>query len=176
MYAFRAWVQMPSPPPVTGHSRRDYDDVDAGGNRFNPNKVLYDPYGRELTADVTSAALAAAGENAGMFGTGGTDVAAGQTYSAPITGNVAINRRNVDTGRYAPKAVAFVDTTSFGTKPNLPQKDAVIYEAHVRGLTAHPSSVRLTTLLSGMAFPSAVNVPDAFRGTYAGSVTWRLAE
>jgi glycogen operon protein len=24
-------------------------DCDANGNRFNPNKVLYDPYGKEMS-------------------------------------------------------------------------------------------------------------------------------
>ncbi|MFZ5445696.1 MAG: alpha-amylase family glycosyl hydrolase [Myxococcota bacterium] len=173
LYAFRAWG--PNWPWNAAWSRGNsaagfVSDVDAAGNRFNPNKVLFDPYARELSHDKETPALLAAGENGGMFGTGGTDVAAGQTYSGPITGNVAINRRNVDTAKWAPKSVALKDTTSFGTKPGIADKDSIVYEAHVRGLTQHPSSMSLTTLLSGVSgFETVVNVPDAWRGTYKGA-------
>ncbi len=172
IYAFRAWG--PNWPFSTSWQRGNSSagfitDVDANGNRFNPNKVLYDPYGLEMTHDKDNPALTAAGENAGMFGTGGTDVGAGHTYSGPITGNVAINRRNVDTGKWAPKSYAFVDNTSTGTKPNIAQKDAIIYEAHVRGMTMHPSASSLQTILSGFPGFSAVqNVPASYRGTYKG--------
>jgi len=172
IYAFRAWG--PNWPFSTtwarGNSAAGFiTDVDANGNRFNPNKVLYDPYGLEMTHDKDNPALTAAGENAGMFGTGGTDVGPTHTYSGPITGGVAINRRNVDTGRWAPKSYAFVDTTSTGTKPGIHQKDAIIYEGHVRGMTMHVSASNLQTILSGFPGFSAVqNVPSQYRGTYKG--------
>lgn len=172
-YAFRAWgPNWPFSASWTrGNSAAGFvTDVDAAGNRFNPNKVLYDPYARELSHDRETPAMVAAGENGGMFGTGGTDVAAGQTYSGPLTGNVAINRRNVDTAKWAPKAIALADTTSFGTKPALPASDAIVYEAHVRGLTQHPSVANLQTLLAGVpGFEAVANVPDAYRGTYKGA-------
>ena len=174
LYAFRAWG--PNWPFnsswVRGNSAVGYiSDCDTLGNRFNPNKVLYDPYSRELSHNVTSAAMVAAGENAGMYGTGGTNIAATQTYTGPkTTGGVAINTRNVDTGQWAPKAVAFVDSTSTGTKPNIPQQNAIVYETHLKGLTAHPSCVNLTTLLSPYSgFSDVTNVPTALRGTYAGA-------
>ena len=82
---------------------------------------------------------------------------------------MAINRRNVDTGRWAPKSYAFVDTTSTGTKPGIHQKDAIIYEGHVRGMTMHVSASNLQTILSGFPGFSAVqNVPSQYRGTYKG--------
>lgn len=172
IYAFRAWgPNWPFSASWTrGNSAAGFiTDVDANGNRFNPNKVLYDPYGLEMTHDKDNPALRAAGENPGMFGTGGTDVGPGHTYSGPITNNVAINRRNVDTGRWAPKSYAFVDNTSTGTKPNIAQKDAIIYEAHVRGMTMHPSASSLTTILSGIpGFSTVQNVPAQYRGTYKG--------
>ena len=106
----------------------------------------------------------------GMFGTGGTNVLSTQTYTGTITGNVAINRRNVDTGKYAPKSVAVVDSTSFGTKPATALKDTAIYEAHLKGLTAHASAISLTTILTGMSgFTDVTNVPTAYRGTYKGA-------
>jgi len=43
----------------------------------------------------------------------------------------------------------------------------VIYEAHVRGLSAHPTSAHLTEVLDGVAgFEGVVDVPEACRGTY----------
>lgn len=173
LYAFRAWG--PNWPYngswSRGNSSAGYiSDCDTNGNRFNPNKVLVDPYAHELSHEITGLALAAAGENNGIFGTGGVDVAATQTYSGPITGNITINRRNVDTGHYAPKSVAFVDATSFGTKPGINQKDSSVYETHLKGLTAHPSSANLTAILNGMAgFADVVNVPAAYLGTYLGA-------
>ena len=173
LYAFRAWgANWPySASWVRGNSAVGYiSDCDTLGNRFNPNKVLYDPYAKEMSHTRDTPAMVTAGETGGMYGTGGSNVASTQTYKGPITGNVAINSRNVDTGHWAPKAVAFVDTTSTGTKPKLAQQNAIIYEAHLKGLTAHPSCVNLTTLLSGYSgFADAANVPTALRGTYAGA-------
>ena len=174
LYAFRAWgPNWPySSSWARGNSAAGYiSDCDTLGNRFNPNKVLADPYAHELSHARDSAASVAAGEACGMYATGGTNIASTQTYSGPkTTGGVAINSRNVDTGQWAPKAVAFVDTTATGTKPNLAQQNAIIYETHLKGLTAHPSCVSLTTLLSGYSgFQDVVNVPTALRGTYAGA-------
>ncbi len=173
LYAFRAWG--PNWPTNAGWARGNsaagfVTDCDSSGNRFNPNKVLFDPYTRELSHNADTPAFVAAGENHAIYSTGGTDVAPTQTYNGPSSGNVAVNARTVDDGHWAPKSVAFVDTTPTGTKPNLRQQDAIIYETHLKGLTAHPSSVSLTTLLSAYSgFQDAANVPDALRGTYAGA-------
>lgn len=169
-YGFRAWG--PNWPFSTSWARGNsaagfITDCDANGNRFNPNKVLYDPYGKEMSHDKEIPAMTAAGENGGMYGTGGADVGTGMTYKGPITGNVAINRRNVDTGKWAPKSYVINDSTSFGTKPARAQKDAIIYEAHVRGLTQHASSTSLATIMSGIA--TVDSVPASYRGTYKGA-------
>ena len=173
LYAFRAWGPnwTLSSSWSRGNSTAGYvSDCDSQGNRFNPNKVLFDPYALELSHNTYTPAFAAAGEDYAMYTSGGTDVSSTQTYSGPLSNGVAINARNVDDGHWAPKAVALVDTTSTGTKPNLAQKDAIIYETHLKGLTAHPSSVNLTTLLSAYSgFQDAANVPDKLRGTYAGA-------
>ncbi len=145
-------------------------DVDSSGNRFNPNKVVYDPYAKELSHDKETPALLAAGENGGIFGTGGVNVDSGQTYSGPITENISIDRRDVDTGIWAIKAVAFNDNSDYGTKPNIPEAAGIIYEAHVRGITKHPSSLQLGTIVNGIpGFESVANVPAAYQGTYKGA-------
>ena len=132
-------------------------DFDSNGNRFNPNKVVFDPYSRELSHDKSNPKALVSSHDGGMYGTGAED------YKG-------VPRRNFDTGKYAPKSVVVNDSTSFGTKPEIKQKDAIIYEAHVRGLTMHPSSARLSSILSGIdGFGSVPNVPDAYRGTYKGA-------
>jgi glycogen operon protein len=156
LYGFRAWG--PNWPFSTtwapGSSVGFLSDVDASGNRYNPNKLLSDPYGRELSHDKTSAALLAAGLDDGVYGTGGA------TYHGVV-------QRAFDTGPWAPKSVALVDATATGTKPAIAARDQVIYEAHVRGLTAHASAMQLTTLLAGIpGFTGVVNIPASCRGTY----------
>ena len=163
LYAFRAWG--PNWPYNSAFRRGNsssgfISDVDAAGNRFNPNKVLYDPYALEMTHDKETPAMISAGHDGGMYGTG-----------AALYKTVA--RRTYDTGMWAPKSVAVYDTTSFGTKPAIAQKDAIIYEAHVRGMTQHTSTASLTTVLSGIAvngvanaFSGQANIPSAEKGTY----------
>ncbi|HEY1142268.1 MAG TPA: hypothetical protein VGE88_18995, partial [Lysobacter sp.] len=70
-------------------------DIDASGNRFNPNKLLVDPYAREISQDPQTATCA-----------DGTIYASGATH------------RNKDSGACAPKGLVLAtDTSSFGTKP-----------------------------------------------------------
>src|SRR5690606_33378741 len=79
-------------------------------------------------------------------------------------------QRVFDTAPWAPKSVVVHDTTSSGTKPRINQKDAVIYEVHVRGLTKHPSASRLRELLEQYPkFAEVVDVPEVYRGTYRGA-------
>jgi glycogen operon protein len=156
LYAFRAWGPnwTFSTSWTPGSSAGFVTDVDGSGNRYNPNKVLLDPYGRELSHDKTSVAMLAAGLDGGMYGTGGA------TYRGVL-------RRNFDTGPWAPKSVALFNTASTGVKPAIAAQDSVVYEAHVRGLTAHASAMSLTTLLSGIpGFTGVVNIPSNCRGTY----------
>ncbi|HEX2060562.1 MAG TPA: isoamylase [Thermoanaerobaculia bacterium] len=104
-------------------------DVDAQGNRFNPNKLLLDPYAREVSHDPQTPTQ-----------TDGTRYASG-AYRA------------IDTGASAPKGIVLAsDATSTGTKPTRALKDDVIYEVHVKGLTANDTSIAAS-----------------LRGTYAGA-------
>ncbi|MGL5081362.1 MAG: glycogen debranching protein [Microcoleaceae cyanobacterium] len=133
-------------------------DVDNQGNRFNPNKVLFDPYARELSHDKETPAMFQAGENGGMYATGGGD------YQGVVS-------REFDTGRWVPKGIVVVkDQTSTGTRPHIPPETSMIYEAHARGLTQHASSSNLQQILQGFpGFEQVANVPEACRGTYAGA-------
>ena len=161
LYAFRAWG-----PNWTfnsswarGNSNLGFvTDVDSQGNRFNPNKVLFDPYAKELSHDKETPAMTAAGEDGGMYGTGSA------LYKTVI-------RREYDTGKWSPKSVALkADGVSFGMKPQIADKDNIIYEAHVKGLTNSDSVTNLTTILSGISgFETIANVPAAYKGTYKGA-------
>lgn len=105
-------------------------DVDGIGNRFNPNKLLLDPYALEISHDPANGTQS-----------DGTIYASGPHH------------RLKDSGRVAPKAIVMMpDSTSTGERPTRPLKDEIIYEVHVRGLTAQESSI-----------------PVDERGTYAGA-------
>lgn len=131
-YGYRAWgPNWPYDPAWTkGSSAGFISDVDAAGNRFNPNKLLIDPYAREISHDPVNAAW-----------TDGTVYASGATY------------RNQDSGPKAPKGIVLAgDTQSIGAKPTRAQKDDIIYEVQVRGLTMNDTGI-----------------PAAYRGTYKGA-------
>ncbi len=160
LYGFRCWG--PNWPYRTdwqrGGSNRGFgSDVDSEGHRFNPNKLLHDPYARELSHDRDSPSLSQAGHDKDIFATGP------HHYQGRP-------RREVDTGRYAPKGLVVDDHTDTGNKPRLPEEKALIYEAHLRGLSRHPSSTRLKELLvSYPEFAGVENVPAQYRGTYRGA-------
>ena len=159
IYAFRCWGPnwtFLSDWKRGGSGAGFISDVDSNGNRFNPNKVLFDPYAREMTHDKSNPA-ALADKNGGMYGTGG------EQFDGAA-------RRNFDTGKYAPKAYVIEDSTSFGSKPKIPQEKAIIYEAHARGLTKHASTAQLSSILRGIdGFDAVSNIPEEKRGTYAGA-------
>ena len=120
-YGYRAWgPNWPySTSWVKGSATGFISDIDASGNRFNPNKLLTDPYARELSHDPTTSTM-----------NNGTIYASGATY------------RNIDTGNMAPKGIVLAgDTQSIGTKPTRALKDDIVYETHVRGLTMNDTSI-----------------------------------
>lgn len=157
LYGFRAWG-----PNWTfdekwerGDSTAGFvADYDSNGNRFNPNKVLFDPYAKEMSHDASNPqALAENGKS--------------HTNAELCSGDV---NRAYDSGRFAPKGVVIQDDTSTGSKPAIAQKDAIIYEAHPRGITKHPSSSSLSTILKGIeGFEAVEDVPAEYRGTYKGA-------
>ena len=158
IYAFRCWG-----PNWTysdewqrgGSSIGFISDCDSNGNRFNPNKVLFDPYAKEITHDPSN--------KDALSHSPSTE----KPYNALSTG---ADFRNYDTGKIAPKGYIISDSTSYGTKPGIPQKDAIIYEAHVRGITKHSSTANLSSLLSGYSqFDAVQDIPSEYRGTYKGA-------
>jgi glycogen operon protein len=120
-YGYRAWgPNWPYSASWTkGSSVGFVTDVDAQGNRFNPNKLLLDPYAVEVSHDPTNTS-----------NTDGTVFASGASY------------RSIDSGAKAPKGIVLPpDTTSIGTKPTRALKDDVVYEVNVRGLTMNDTSI-----------------------------------
>lgn len=132
-------------------------DLDEHGNRFNPNKVLFDPYAHELTHNLYSDLLKDLGVDDGCFGTGDEDY-----HGTP--------RRLVDTAPYVPKGVIVAEPPPFQRKPRIPGERATIYESSVAQLCGHPSVVKLSELLAEEpGFEAVASIPEEYRGTYRGA-------
>ena len=132
-YGYRAWgpnwVYEASWTP--GSDAGFVSVVDSAGNRFNPNKLLLDPYALEISSD---------------------PIGPGLPNADPTVFTSELNR-DYDTQEIAPKGIVVTPlANAFGAKPTGAQKDDIIYEMNVRGLTAGDPSV-----------------PEAERGTYAGA-------
>jgi isoamylase len=131
-YGYRAWGPnwRYSSSWTKGSSVGFISEVDSNGNRLNPNKLLLDPYAREISQDP----LNVNNQNANIFASGASN-------------------RDLDSGTYAPKGIVLEPSTQgTGTNPTRAQKDDVIYEVNVRGLTRHDP-----------------NTPSEYRGTYYGA-------
>jgi len=120
-YGYRAWG--PNWPYANGWekgSKKGFvSDVDAQGNRFNPNKLLLDPYALEISHDPINPAS-----------NDGTLFASGEQY------------RLIENGTKAPKGIVLkLDQPSTGIKPVRAFKDDIIYEVNLRGLTKNDSSI-----------------------------------
>jgi isoamylase len=91
------------------------------GHRFNPYKLLLDPYARWFTGKLRW-----------------SDALFGYRVNSP-RGDLSFDRR--DSAHFMLKGVVADDSFAWGDDkpPNVPWSDTVIYEAHVKGLTArHP--------------------------------------
>lgn len=88
------------------------------GHRFNPYKLLIDPYAKQLTGHPVW--------NNALFG-----------YT-PGHRDKDLSFNKVDSAPYMPRSVVIDPTFDWGTseRPNHSYEDTVIYEAHVKGLTA----------------------------------------
>jgi glycogen operon protein len=120
-YGYRAWgPNWPYDPAWTKGSAAGFvSDVDAQGNRFDPNKLLLDPYAREISHDP----LTPANPDGSGYGSGPA-------------------HRTTDTGPTAPKGIVLAaDGTGTGAKPARAFKDDVVYEVNLRGLTRGDPSV-----------------------------------
>ncbi len=106
------------------------------GHRFNPNKLVLDPYAKSIAGLIEWSDA--------MFG----------YHIGDPKADLSFDPR--DNAAFIPKCVVVDQAFTWGgdTQLKTPWEKTVIYEAHVKGLTArHP------------------DVPDALRGTYAGLTT-----
>jgi glycogen operon protein len=120
-YGLRAWgPNWPYDAAWTAGSEIGFvADVSDQGDRFNPNKLLYDPYALELSHDPFS--------------------------PAPFDGSVyeiGPGRRARDSSLVAPKGIVLLAAKGdVGPKPPRALASDVIYEVQVRGLTMRDPSV-----------------------------------
>jgi glycogen operon protein len=120
-YGYRAWgPNWPYDAVWTKGSGTGFiTDVDALGNRFNPNKLLLDPYAQEVSHDPLT-----------QTWSDGTIYASGPSY------------RNLDSGPQAPKGIVLRPFARGAvTRPRRVLKDDIIYEVHLRGLTENDASI-----------------------------------
>ncbi|MEJ5944824.1 glycogen debranching protein GlgX [Pseudokineococcus basanitobsidens] len=111
------------------------------GHRFNPAKLLLDPYARAVHDEVRWDAALFAHEVDDQW----------RPVDGPARTGGARRRSSGDSAPWAPHGVVLPPRRAEGAvRPRTPWRDTVVYEAHVRGLTMrHP------------------DVPPELRGTYA---------
>jgi glycogen operon protein len=133
---------LPEAGPGTVYGYRAYGPYDPRhGHRFNPNKLLLDPYARGLAG-----------------GLNWSDTLYGYRMSSPRA-DLSYDRR--DSAPFMLKAVVVNDTFVWGDDrpPDVPWSDTVIYEAHVKGLTARrddiPANARGT--FAGLGMPPVID-------------------
>ncbi len=121
-YGFRLWGPnwTYAPTWVPGTEIGFLKDVDEKGNRFNPNKLVFDPAGIELSHDpITPNQL------------DGTVFASGPNFRA------------IDSAAAAPKSILLKQSISPALQSTAihPLRDDIIYEVHVRGFTKNDPSI-----------------------------------
>ncbi|UFN47286.1 glycogen debranching protein GlgX [Roseomonas sp. OT10] len=110
------------------------------GHRFNPNKLLLDPYARKLVGTIAW-----------------SDVLYGYRPGAGRT-DLSFDRR--DSAAAMPKALVVDESFSWGDdrRPDVPWSDTVIYEAHLRGLTMRRDDIPQPSrgTFAGLAHPRVI--------------------
>ena len=108
------------------------------GRRYNPSKLLLDPYARAIDGEFRP--------EPPVFG-----------YDGDPRGDVPDTR---DSAPYVPRSVVVHESFPWGddTRPDTPWDDTVIYELHVKGFTRrHPGIPEpLRGTYSGLAHPAAI--------------------
>lgn len=109
---------LPDCKPGTVYGYRVYGPyMPEQGHRFNPNKLLLDPYARELTNPL---------------------IWHDAVYGYKISDNPDdLSFSDLDSAAFVPKAVVVDESFDWGNDrpPRLPWSRTIIYETHVRGLT-----------------------------------------
>ena len=110
----------------------------ANGARWNPAKLLMDPYARALDGEFRL--------DPAVFAHVGTD---------------DLTRSDVDSAPYVPRSVAVGASFDWygDTHPRIPWGDTVIYETHVRGISMQHPDVpeHLRGTYAGLAHPAVIN-------------------
>ena len=103
------------------------------GHRFNPHKLLIDPYAKQLSGQIIW-----------------DDALMGYDRSAKH-GDLTFDTRN--SAHFVPRSIVVDPTFSWGdTKsPRIPLTDTVIYEAHLKGMTAGRSDLQHPGTYLGLA-------------------------
>jgi isoamylase len=118
-YSEEVWHgYLPNASPGLIYGFRAYGPYDpTEGHRFNPAKLLLDPYAKQVYGCLRW-----------------TDAVFGYRVHSP-RGDLSMDRR--DSAGAMPKAMVVDDHFNWGEdkRPNTPWNETVIYEAHVRGLT-----------------------------------------
>ena len=105
------------------------------GHRYNPAKLLLDPYGRGIDGELTPVTM-------------------------PGAVALASTRDGADSAPYMPRSVVVADPdwSLANARPRTPWRDTVIYETHVKGLTMRMPGVpeELRGTYAGLAHPAAI--------------------
>ena len=134
-YGYRAWGPNWTYDPAwtPGSDLGRVAQVDADGNRMDPNKLLIDPYARELSHDPQ-----------------GPLVPDGTIYRTDDA------HRDVDSGTYAPKSIVLTaPPPDPGPHPARALRDDVVYEVHLRGLTEGDDTLACKGTYAGAAARAA---------------------
>jgi isoamylase len=111
------------------------------GLRFNPAKLLYDPYARAIAGNLTW--------HEALFG---------YTVGHP---KADLARDDRDSAPYQPKCIVVDQAFSWGNDrpPNIPWERTMIYELHVKGFTRLNQKIpeELRGTYSGLASPEAID-------------------
>jgi glycogen operon protein len=135
-------VYLPNIQPGQIYAYRVYGPYNPGqGLRFNPNKLLIDPYAKALTGTIDW--------NDAMFG-----------YTIGHE-NQDLSFDDKDSAPFMPRCVVIDDTFPWGDDrhPRTPLHQSVIYELHVRGFTMlHPEVPEpLRGSYAGLATPAVID-------------------
>jgi glycogen operon protein len=117
---------LPDARPGTTYGYRVYGPYNPKeGHRFNPNKLLLDPYARQLIGDLVW--------NPALFG---------YTIGSPDA-DLSFDKR--DSARFMPKCRVVESAFTWGRvrRPQIPWERTIVYETHLRGFTMqHPAVPR----------------------------------
>ncbi len=140
--AFQWHVELPGIAPGQRYGYRVHGPWDPGtGHRFNPTKLLLDPYARAVDGVHDASALACL-----PYAPGGEDA--------------DLHRDDTDDAAEVPKGVVVDPSFDWedDVPPGIPFEESVIYETHVKGFTMRHPEVRedLRGTYGGLASEAAI--------------------